>query len=75
LSRDLHKYREITNRRLLIGFFLLALGVGDGLIYLLYGSRAAMSGLLCFFTAMLPVGLVIGVLWVFQMVAERTRDC
>ena len=56
--RDIRKYANQTNRRLLIGLVLLLLLVGNGLIYLLYGQAAALSGLLCMGALLLPLALI-----------------
>ena len=44
--RDLRRYANQTNFRLIVGGLLLLFIVGDGLIYIIYGSAAAISGLL-----------------------------
>lgn len=46
-SRNLREFRRRLDFRLLLGFFLILLLVGDGLILLLYGTSAALAGLLC----------------------------
>ena len=40
MSRDLRKYGRQTNIRLVAGALLLLFVIGDGLIYLIYGSGA-----------------------------------
>jgi len=58
MSRDLRRYARQTNTRLFIGFLLLLLIVGDGLIYLIYGRSAAFIGLTCILLGLLPLVLV-----------------
>lgn len=58
MSRDLRKYAAQTNLRLILGAFFLLFVVGLGLIWLLYGFRAAALGLLCLFGAIVPLGLI-----------------
>ncbi|MDH3944119.1 MAG: hypothetical protein OEV06_08510 [Anaerolineae bacterium] len=74
MSRNLREHRRITDRRLLIGFFLLVFLVGDGLIYMLYGREAAIFGLLCLSAALVPVVLIVGIMWALQKISEKTRD-
>jgi hypothetical protein len=59
LSRDLRKYAAQTNFRLILGAFFLLFVVGLGLIWLLYGFKAAALGLLCLFGALIPLGLIL----------------
>lgn len=62
MTRDLRKYTTQTNFRLLVGAFLLLFVVGLGLIWLIYGLPAAITGLLCLFGALFPIGLI----WLFM---------
>jgi hypothetical protein len=57
VSRDLRKYIQQTNFRLIVGAFIILFIVGDGLIYLFYGFSAAVTGLLCLLAGMTPVVL------------------
>ena len=58
MTRDLRKYASQTNVRLFVGSVLLLLVVGLGLIWLIYGLPAAISGLICLLGALLPIGLI-----------------
>ena len=58
MTRDLRKYAKQTNVRIGVGAFLLLLIVGTGLIYLVYGSGAAVGGLLCLGAAAVPIALI-----------------
>ena len=42
----------------MIGFFVLLLSVGLGLIYLFWGAGSAVSGLFCIGLALIPAALV-----------------
>ena len=55
MSRDLRKYARQTNIRLAVGAILVLFIVGDGLIYLFFGTSAAMVGILCSLAGMVPV--------------------
>jgi hypothetical protein len=70
VSRDLRKYARQTNIRLLVGFILLLLLVGDGLIYLIYGPGAAVSGLLCILAGLSPLLLIYLVLVIIDRIAN-----
>ena len=75
MSRDLRKYGRQTNVRLIAGALLLIFVVGDGLIYLIYGSGAAMMGLLCLLAGMVPLLLTILVLFLLDWIRKRAdRD-
>lgn len=74
MTRDLRRYARQTNRKLLAGFVLLLVLVGDGLIYLIWGRGAALSGLLCLMAGMAPLLLI----WLFlnflEWIAKRAED-
>ena len=55
---DLRRHRALTDRNLLVGFFALLCGVGGGLIFLVYGGGAALTGVLCIAAAATLAGLV-----------------
>jgi len=58
MSHDLRRYARQTNVRLMAGFILLLLVVGDGLIYWLYGRNAALLGVMCLVVGLLPLLLI-----------------
>jgi len=75
MTRDLRKYTSQTNFRLLVGAFLLLFVIGLGLIGLIYGLPAAITGLLCLLGSLVPIGLV----WLFMfgidwIVKRANRD-
>jgi len=74
MTRDLRKYSRQTNFHLLVGFFLLLLVIGIGLIYLIYGRNAALMGLLCTGAALIPMGLIWLVLWVMGLVVKKANE-
>jgi hypothetical protein len=75
MSRDLRKYARQTSFRLAAGAILLLLVVGDGLIYFFYGSNAAVLGILCILTGLIPVVLVILILSLLDWIKKRAdRD-
>lgn len=63
MSRDLRKYSQQTNVRLVVGFILILLVVGEGLIYVFYGVGGALMGLLCLAGGVVPLLLIALVLW------------
>lgn len=67
---DLRKYARQTQLRMLIGLGVLVLGVGEGLIYLLYGRGAALLGLICLAGAALPIIAVVVVLKIMEGLAS-----
>jgi hypothetical protein len=73
MSHDLRQYAKQTNFCLILGFIILLFVVGDGLIYVFYGSRAALMGLICLVGALLPVVLILVALWAIDWVAKRNH--
>jgi hypothetical protein len=71
VTRDLRKYVRQTNVRLIAGGLILLFIVGDGLIYLIYGSGAAVIGLLCLLGGMVPVVLVVLIMVLLDWIAKR----
>ena len=57
--RDVTKYMQQTNVRIVIGALILIFIVGDGLIYVFYGAGPAMMGLVCLAGGMVPVLLIL----------------
>ncbi len=75
MSRDLRKYGRQTNVRLIAGALILLFIIGDGLIYLIYGSGAALMGILCLLGGMIPVVLTVLVLFLLDWIRKRAdRD-
>jgi hypothetical protein len=72
--RDLRKYARTTNIRLAVGFFLLLVFVGDGLIYWIYGPSAAVSGLMCIFAGTFPLLLIALGLFLLERIVKKAND-
>ncbi|HEX7540974.1 MAG TPA: hypothetical protein VF352_02490 [Anaerolineales bacterium] len=73
MTRDLRKYVHQTNLRLIAGALVLLFIFGDGLIYLFYGSSAAVVGLLCLMAGMTPVLLVALILLLLEWITKRAN--
>lgn len=58
MPRDLRQYARQTNTHLFVGFLLILLIIGDGLIYFIYGPQAASLGLICMLLGLFPLVLV-----------------
>jgi hypothetical protein len=71
MTRDLRKYARQTNVQLMAGAVLLLLVVGDGLIYLFYGGGAAILGLLCILTAIVPIALTVLAILALDWIRKR----
>lgn len=67
MRRDLRKYAKQTNLRLLVGFFIVLVVVGGGLIYLIYGKGAVISGLVCMGAGLAPLVLI----WLVMALIDR----
>lgn len=75
MKRDLREYARQTNTRLIVGGVLLLFIVGDGLIYIIYGPGAAISGLLCLGVGLVPILLIMLVMTVIDWVVKHAdRD-
>jgi len=73
MTRDLRKYARQTNIRLGVGATLVLLIVGVGLIYLIYGPGAAVTGLLCLLSGLSPVALIILSLAILDWIQKRAN--
>ena len=73
MTRDLRKYARQTNVRLGAGAFLLLLVVGTALIYFIYGSGAAVGGLLCLGAAAIPIVLIFISLEIMDWIQKRAN--
>lgn len=71
--RDLRSYARQTNIRLIVGGVLLLFIVGDGLIYLIYGPSAALSGLLCLGIGFVPVILIFFFFAIMDWIVKRAN--
>jgi hypothetical protein len=58
-NQGVRDHRLVTDRNLLLGFFVLLFGVGGGLIWLLYGGGAAALGVVCIALGAMLAGLVL----------------
>ena len=74
MSRDLRKFSQNTNVRLAIGFVVLLLVVGDGLIYLIYGRSAALMGIVCILGGLAPIVLIAGLMFLIDQVVKKAND-
>ncbi len=74
MKRDLRDYAKQTNVRLFVGFFLLVLLIGDGLIYLFYGVAAAVSGLLCIIAGIFPLILIFLAMNLIEWIAKKANE-
>jgi hypothetical protein len=74
MSRDLRKYTRQTNNRLLAGGIIILFVVGDGLIYLIYGKNAAITGLVCLIAGLLPLIIIWIILSLMGWVVKRSAE-
>jgi uncharacterized membrane protein YuzA (DUF378 family) len=74
MPRDLRKYADQTNIRLIIGGLALLLVVGLGLIYFFYGPGAAMSGMLCILVGLVPLILIWMLFFALEKITKRAQD-
>ncbi len=68
---DMRKYSQHTIIQLIIGAILILFIVGDGLIYLIYGQSAAITGLLCLAAGMGPVIIIGGIMALINWISKK----
>ena len=74
MSRDLRKYANQTNVRLIAGGLLLLFGVGLGLIYFFYGPGAAFMGFICLLAGLVPLILIWLIFFMLEFITKRVQD-
>jgi hypothetical protein len=72
-SRDLRKYTQQTTFRLIVGAVVLIFIIGDGLIYLIYGTEAAITGLLCLGAGLMPVILILLIFQIMNWIIKKAN--
>jgi len=73
VSRNLQKYARQTNLQLFGGALVILFIVGDGLIYIFYGSSAALMGLLCLLIGLSPVVLIILTILILDWITRHVN--
>lgn len=68
---DMRNYAKKTNRRLVIGFILILLIVGMGLVAIFWGTPAALFGAICLAGMIIPSALIWGVLTLFAYIRNK----
>jgi hypothetical protein len=48
--------------------------VGDGLIYLVYGPAAAITGLSCIGLGLIPLAAILIFFWVIDWIVKRSKN-
>ncbi|TET84862.1 MAG: hypothetical protein E3J37_03000 [Anaerolineales bacterium] len=70
-ERDLRKYAQTTQIRLIVGVLVILAVVGNGLIWIIFGSDAARMALLCMGISLAPALLIVVCLgliaWILRM--------
>ncbi|KPL84549.1 hypothetical protein SE15_05575 [Thermanaerothrix daxensis] len=72
--RDLRQYARQTTFRLIVGSLLILFIIGLGLVAWLYGLPAAGLGLLCLLSALLPIGLILLTLALWDWIVKHGRS-
>ncbi|MCJ7626685.1 MAG: hypothetical protein MUO76_24605 [Anaerolineaceae bacterium] len=73
MTRDLRKYSRQTTTRLIIGGIVLIFVIGDGLIYLIYGTEAAITGLICLGAGLMPVLLILAIFQFLDWLVKKAE--
>jgi hypothetical protein len=69
-ERDLRSYARSTQFRLILGALILAVVVGNGLIWLIFGSDSARRGLRCRGSGLAPALLIVICLWLMSWIVR-----
>lgn len=73
MKRDLRNYARQTNIQLIVGALLILLIVGEGLIYVIYGPAAAVTGLICIAGGLFPILLIMLILSGMDWIIKRAN--
>jgi hypothetical protein len=73
MSRDLRRYARQTQFRLILGLLLMLGVVGDALIYVFYGIRAALFGLLCIAGVLGPILIIVIIFAIIDWIVKRSN--
>jgi hypothetical protein len=71
---DLKDYSKQTTKRLVFGFISILIVVGLGLVAIIWGIPAAVSGFLCILAGGIPILLIWLILWVVDRVVKNSRS-
>ena len=71
---DLRKFARSTQWRLVVGFLIILVAIGDGLIWYFYGTQALQLALVCNITALIPVLLIVIALWLLERLLRSTDN-
>jgi hypothetical protein len=74
MPKDLRRYARQTNFRLVAGYFLILILIGIGSIYLIWGSSAAVSGLICIGLGLAPAVLIYILLAFLGWMAKKANE-
>jgi hypothetical protein len=73
MSRDLRSYARQTTTRLIVGGILVLFILGIGLIYVIYGPTAAVSGLICMGMGLFPIIMILIAFAIMEAVVKRAN--
>jgi len=72
--RDLRRYARQTNSRLFVGFLLILVIVGLGLIAVIYGPEGALFGLVCLAAGLAPLVLIWLALLLLEWITKKANS-
>lgn len=73
MKRDLKDFTRQTNIQLIVGAVLLFFLLGDGLIFIIWGSSAAVMGLLCLGSGLVPITVIYLVFLIIDWIIKKAR--
>jgi hypothetical protein len=73
MKRDLARFAAETRLRLVLGFLVIAVFGGGGLVWLFFGPSAAGLAVVCVLAGILPIVLILALLLLAEKVVRRGR--
>jgi hypothetical protein len=74
MGRDLRRYSRRTSINLFVGFIVILLFGGGGLVVLIYGASALPTFLLCLVAGLAPLFLIGLTLVAMQWIVDRSEQ-
>ena len=74
MSKDLRRYARQTSLHLFVGFYIILMVVGIGLIHVFFGEQAARMGLLSVLLCSSPLILIALAMALIGWIVKKARD-
>ncbi len=71
---NMRNYRRQGEIRAIIAFIIILFGVGDGLLWVFYGSQTALLGALCMLGGLVPIAVVFLIFSFLDWILKRRGE-